>query len=79
MNSNTRYVIECRDVLGNLDFTGRQPEHVFGMDAITGITEDRMAKVVFAHCGDHVTLDGRFVTDWPALIDGRWTCRKKTW
>lgn len=71
------YVIECRTE-GALDFTGAQPESVFGMAAITGIDDDAMANAVWRHKPDAV-LDGRAVCAWPQLIDPRCVARIKTW
>lgn len=73
-----RYVIECRTPEGKLDFTGQQPEAVFGMEAIQGISEDRMAKVIFRHDPDAV-LTGDRISAWPSVIDSRWIARRKTW
>lgn len=75
---NHRYIIECRDSAGNLDFTGRQPENVFGMGAIKGMDDDAIAKAVWREDPD-ATLDGASLLDWPSLIDPRWRARRKTW
>lgn len=72
------YVIECRDHLGALDLTAPQPETVFGMKAITGITTDEMAKAVWRH-NDDAVMDGRFISRWPAFVDPRFSARRKTW
>lgn len=48
------YVIECRTDTGALDFTGLQPENVFGTEAITGITGDQMARRIWARGLDPV-------------------------
>ena len=72
------WVIECRDEGGVLDFTGAQPEDAFGLAAIAGITEDGMAKVIFARMPDAL-LTGDSLAAWPRLIDPRWRARRKTW
>jgi hypothetical protein len=72
------YVIECRDESGRLDFTGPQPENVFGDGAIRGISDDRMAKAIY-HCLPDAVMSGESVELWPTLLDPRWTARKKTW
>jgi hypothetical protein len=72
------YVIEKRSPNGLLLFSDPQPESVFGLRAITGITEDLMARVIFARLPEAV-LDGRFVSRWPALIDSNFVARRKTW
>jgi len=76
---NTRYVIECRDESGKLDFTKPQPEDVFGMRAIHGISEDGMAREVWRVKGDDVVLTGSNLLAWPSFIDPRWRARVKTW
>jgi len=75
---NDLYIIECRDFRGSLDFSRPQPEEVFGMAAITGITEDGMAKTIFRRQPE-ATLQGDRITQWPKLFDSRWTARRKTW
>lgn len=72
------YVIECRDNTGKLDFTEPQPDQVFGMGAITGISENEMASVIFRKLPDAV-LTGECVSLWPSLFDPRFTARRKTW
>lgn len=73
-----RWVIECRDENGMLDFRAPQPEGHFGMGAITGMTDDEIAKKIYAACPDAV-LVGDYIPNWPRLIDERWTARRKTW
>jgi hypothetical protein len=76
----TLYVIECRDTAGNLDFTGLQPEKIFGVASIAGITEDQMAKVIFRLCPDEsIVLTGETIAAWPAHVDARFRARVKTW
>lgn len=71
------YIIECR-TNGALDFSGDQPEDIFGARAINGIDSDSMAKVIFRHKPDAV-LDGRYIAAWPQQIDSRFIARPKTW
>jgi len=73
-----RYVIERRHADGSLDLGGPQPESVFGVAAITGISEDAMAKAIFRHKPDAV-MRGDNISRWPSLIDERWIARRKTW
>ena len=75
---NARYVIECRDSTGALDFTGLQPETAFGVEAITGITEDQMARRIWSH-GLNPVLTGDAIIRWPSFVDPRWSARRKTW
>jgi len=72
------YVIECRHLGGQLDFSGPQPEGFFGSRAATGLTDDSMAKAIFAVQPDAV-LAGDNIANWPRKIDVRWSARKKTW
>lgn len=72
------YVIDCRTPDGALDFADAQPESVFGNKAIQGITEDEMAKAIFARVAD-ATLDGGSIARWPAKIDPRWIAHHKYW
>lgn len=78
MGSRDLYVIEARDPDGTLDLRGKQPEEVFGLAAIKGITEDAMAKKIFAKFPDAV-LRGDTISAWPSLFDSRWRARRKTW
>lgn len=76
------WIIEKR-VDGQLDFSAPQPEQVFGPGAITGLTDDQIAKTVYRHCDANgrpdVILDGRNIPHWPALVDGNFWARRKTW
>lgn len=75
-----KYVIECRRLDGTLDFTPPQPESVFGLDAITGITDDAMARVIFRKLPELVgAMHGQNIPQWPSFVDPRWTARTKTW
>lgn len=73
------WIIEARTPDGKLDFADPQPERVFGEGAITGLSVDAMAKVVFQHVPSDVTLTGADIARWPARIDPRWVAREKTW
>lgn len=71
------YVIEKRGRDGCLDFSAPQPEDFFGLAAITGVSEDAMAKVVYRHCPD-VVLCGTNM-QWAANINPGFHTRLKTW
>lgn len=75
---NDLYVIECRKPDGTLDLNGQQPEAVFGSGAYHGLTSNQIAKQLFAR-DPEALLDGRYVTEWPRLLDPRWVARRKTW
>lgn len=77
----TKYVIEARKPDGSLDLDAPQPESVFGEAAITGITEDAMAKALFRKFPEDtgIVLRGDSIATWPALVDSRWKARPKTW
>ena len=81
-----RYVIECRTPDGKLDFAAPQPESVFGMGAINGISADDMAMQLWQFiplppgATDQLfPMDGREVERWPSIADPRWSARIKTW
>jgi hypothetical protein len=74
----TLYVIESRTPDGRLDFTDLQPESVFGMGAITGLTDDQMAKKIL-RLRPGTILSGDSVAAWPTLIHATWSARRKTW
>ena len=76
--SHELYIIERRTPTGELDLKGDQPERLFGMGAIQGMTLDQIAKVVFRHRAKAV-LDGRFSGTWAMMIDPAWKTRRKTW
>jgi hypothetical protein len=78
MNGHNVYVIECRKLDGSLDFTGLQPESVYGMRAITGISENAMGDITLRLKPDAI-LTGHNITMWPSFIDYRWKARRKTW
>lgn len=71
-----RYIIECRKPDGSLDFSGRQPESVFGPGVYRGLTEDQIAKQVYAREPDAV-LTGNRIASWPSVLDPRWIARKR--
>ena len=75
---HTRYVIEARNPDGSLSFDGLQPEQVWGMQAITGLTEDDMSDVIFRRVPDAILI-GDNISQWPRLIDARFSARVKTW
>ena len=72
------WVIEARDESGALSFTAPQPEDIFGLAAITGITDYRMAAVIFRLLPDAI-LTGDAIASWPSLLDPRFRARRKTW
>lgn len=72
------YVIEKRDKDGNLDFSKPQPEDFFGVAAITGITDDRMARVIFSKDKDAI-LDGRHILLWPEKLCPGFYARRMYW
>jgi hypothetical protein len=74
----TLWIVEKRTADGALDFSDPQPERFFGMAAITGISEDGMAKTVHRLNAD-VVLDGRFIAQWPTVINPSFKARRKTW
>jgi hypothetical protein len=69
------YVIESR-VDGALNLTYPQPESFFGRAAITGISEDAMAKRILTAKPDAI-MRGDSVSVWPALIYPSWVARRK--
>jgi hypothetical protein len=75
---STKWIIEARYASGRLDLTAPQPETVFGMGAIHGMTEDAIAHIVYEHVPGAV-LTGDRIAQWPSLIDPRWVARRKTW
>lgn len=84
----TLWIIERRDAQGKLSFDLPQPSHYFGACAVTGMTEDFMARVIFAAMGDvvlvgdkhvRITLSGPDIEKWPSLIHPEFVARKKTW
>lgn len=73
-----RYIIERRKENGALTLEGVQPEDVFGMAAIMGITEDAMAKIVWRYTPD-AALTGENIAKWPTFIHSEFVARRKTW
>ena len=78
MDKDKLWVIDCRTPDGMLDFTGFQPEDVFGVKAITGLTDWEMSRVIFARFPD-AGLAGGEIPLWPKAFDKRWIARRKTW
>jgi hypothetical protein len=74
------WIIEAR-IDGRLDLTAPQPEALFGTKAITGLTSDDMAKVIFRNLPDlpDASLQGDSIVRWPTLLDSRFIARPKTW
>jgi len=75
---NDLWIIECRNPDGTLNFEGPQPEDVFGFGAIRGMTDDAMAKIVYARRPDAI-LHGSEIANWPSYINLGWKARRKTW
>lgn len=73
-----RYVIERRSASGDLILDGVQPEALFGIRAITGISEDEMARVILKALPDAI-LEGTTIATWPALINSEYIARKRVW
>ncbi len=80
-HAHTKYIIEARTPDGKLDLTGEQPEEVFGMRAIHGITIHEIADVVQRRCPELPLslLAGDEILTWAAHIDSRFKTRIKTW
>lgn len=76
---NDLWIIEAREPDGDLDFRTLQPNHIFGLDAITGITEDAMARVIYRCDPLAPPLDGRDINHWPTRLHPKWIARRKTW
>lgn len=72
------FVIEARYPDGSLALREGQPEAVFGLPAIHGITADEMAQVILRHKADAI-LSGDEIATWPALLNPLWQARRKTW
>jgi hypothetical protein len=73
-----KYVIEARDSAGQLKLDCEQPEEVFGLKAINGITDWGMSRVIFKRI-PNATLTGDTICTWPSLINPHWIARLKTW
>lgn len=78
MSRFDKYVIESRDEHGVLKLDGPQPESFFGKKAISGITEDEMAKVIF-HYQPNAVLSGMNIPEWPTQLNPAFRARRKTW
>lgn len=74
----TLYVIEKRNSDGSLDLSEPQPEKFFGMNAITGITDDEMYRIVWQHDRD-ARCFGTNIPRWPAYVHPRFVARTKYW
>lgn len=75
------FVIEARDKNGQLlPYTYPQPsdDKAFGIKAITGISIDQMAKVIY-RLRPGVVLSGMEILGWVRKIDSQWSVRRKTW
>ena len=72
------YIIESRNPDGSLKFDGPQPEEVFGLSAIAGMTDWDMSRVVF-RLNSTVSLSGDNIPNWPKVINPNWIAREKTW
>ena len=72
------WIIEKRDTAGQLDMSDPQPEKYFGHPAITGMSEDAMAKAVWRY-NDDAVLTGQNIPLWPSLVHPGFTARRKTW
>lgn len=75
---HTRYVIEARNPDGSLSFDEPQPESIWGMQAITGLTENAMSDAIFRRFPSAI-LTGDSISQWPRIIDARFSARVKTW
>ncbi len=72
------WIIEKRTPDGALDFTAPQPESIFGLGAISGMTDWAISRVVYARKPDAV-MSGDSIARWPSLIDPAFVARRKTW
>jgi len=72
------WIIERRDETGQLLLNDPQPETYFGGGAITGITEDALAKAVFRNFPEAL-MDGRHIPTWPSIVHPEFIARRKTW
>jgi len=72
------WIIEKRHPDGILDFSEPQPESVFGMAAITGISSEKMARAIYRSATDPV-LSGDRIAAWPSVLQPNWIARRKTW
>jgi len=81
MDMHEVYIIEKRKDDGSLDFSGKQPEQVFGHGAIGGMTVDDMAQRIFRLLPDlkKGSLHGMNIPSWPSFVDDHFVARRKTW
>lgn len=77
--SGELWIIEARNPDGSLDLRTLQANHIFGMKAITGISEEEMAKTVYRYDPLTPSLSGRDVPNWPTRLHPKWIARRKTW
>lgn len=73
-----QWIVERRDDAGNLVFSNPQPKHFFGYGADKGMSENTMAKAIFAHSKDAV-LAGDNIPNWPRVLHEQFVARRKTW
>ena len=77
--STDLWIIEARNRNGELEFRTLQPQHIFGRDSITGMSEDAIAKVIYRHDPLAPPLDGSDIPNWPKRLHPMWVARRKTW
>ena len=76
---NKLYIIEARDCDGKL-LLGKypQPSSMFGMGAISGMTDWEMSRIIYRKFPTAV-LRGDDIPRWLQLLDVNWIARVKTW
>ena len=72
------YIIEARDEKGKLKFDCPQPEELFGIKAITGISAWEMSQAIYYRDKECI-LTGDCIPLWPRILNKFWTARLKTW
>jgi hypothetical protein len=76
------FIIEARDENGNLLLYSDgvpQPEEVFGMSAIRGMTDWTMSRVVLRELPELFSfLAGDCIPLWPKMFHPTWIAREKT-
>ena len=78
MDNERIYIIEARDEAGQLKFDCPDPSTVFGNEAITGITENKIADIVYRKHPEAI-LHGTNIPDWAKCFNPNWKIRRKTW
>lgn len=73
------WIIEARNQNDELEFRTLQPQHIFGLDSITGMSSDAIAKVIYRHDPLAPPLDGSDIANWPKRLHPMWVARRKTW